>query len=59
MQTGVVGEQSVVTQRHVLLLPLLIEGFSTPLQQHALQRGNILLDNIHKHCNRPVTLLIL
>lgn len=37
MQAGVVGEQPVVTQRHVLLLPLLVEGFSASLQQHALQ----------------------
>lgn len=33
-----VGEQTVVTQRHVLLLPLLVEGFTAPLQQHALQK---------------------
>lgn len=33
-----IGEQTVVTQRHVLLLPLLVEGFTAPLQQHALQK---------------------
>lgn len=37
MQAGVVGEQAVVTQRHVLLLPLFVEGFAASLQQHALQ----------------------
>lgn len=37
VQAGVVGENSVVAQRHVLLLPLLVQGFSASLQQHALQ----------------------
>lgn len=40
MQAGVVGEQPVVTQRHVLLLPLLVEGFPAPLQQHSLQHSS-------------------
>lgn len=37
MQAGVVGEQPVVTQRHVLLLPLFVQGLATPLQQDALR----------------------
>lgn len=37
MEAGVVREQAVVTQRHILLLPLLVEGFTASLQQHALQ----------------------
>lgn len=41
MQAGVVGEQSVVTQCHVLLLPLLVEGFTASLQQHALQHNSV------------------
>lgn len=45
MQAGVVREQSVVTQRHVLLLPLLVEGFTASLQQHALQ--HIIVNNIN------------
>lgn len=36
MQAGVVGEQPVVTERHVLLLPLLVQGLAAPLQQDAL-----------------------
>lgn len=37
MQAGVVGEQPVVTERHVLLLPLLVQGLAAPLQQDALR----------------------
>lgn len=37
VQAGVVGEQAVVTQSHVLLLPLLVEGFTASFHQHALQ----------------------
>lgn len=32
-----VGEQPIVAQSDVLLLPLLVEGLAAPLQQHALQ----------------------
>lgn len=32
-----VGEQPVVTKRHILLLPLLIQGFATALQQYSLR----------------------
>lgn len=41
MEAGVVGEQSVIAQRHVLLLPLLVEGFAAPLHQHALQEAAV------------------
>lgn len=37
VQAGVVGEQAVITQSNVLLLPLLVEGFTTSFHQHALQ----------------------
>lgn len=37
VQAGVVGEQPVVAQSHVLLLPLLVERLAASLQQHALQ----------------------
>lgn len=37
MQAGVVGQHAVVTQGHVLLLPLLVQGLATPLQQHPLE----------------------
>lgn len=37
MQAGVVGEQPVVAQRHVLLLPLLVEGLAAALQEDALR----------------------
>lgn len=43
MQAGVVGEQSVVTQRHILLLPLLVKRFTASLQQHALQRNHSMI----------------
>lgn len=36
VQAGVVGEQPVVTQGHVLLLPLLVQGLAAPLKQDAL-----------------------
>ena len=37
MQAGVVGEDSVVTQRHVLLLPLLVERLATAFEENALK----------------------
>lgn len=37
VQAGVVGEQPVVTESHVLLLPLLVQGLAAPLQQDALR----------------------
>lgn len=37
VQAGVVGEQPVVTERHILLLPLLVQGLAAPLQQDALR----------------------
>lgn len=40
-----VGEQPVVAQGHVLLLPLLVERFAASLQQHALHRGDTNLFN--------------
>ena len=37
VQAGVVGEQPIVTQGHVLLLPFLVQGLATPLEQDALR----------------------
>lgn len=37
VQAGVVGEQPVVAECHVLLLPLLVQGLATPLEQDALR----------------------
>lgn len=37
MQAGVVGEDSVVTQRHILLLPLLVERLATAFEENALK----------------------
>lgn len=37
MQARVVSKQPVVTQRHILLLPLLVQGFATPFQQDPLR----------------------
>lgn len=36
VQAGVVGQQPVVTQGHILLLPLLVQGLAAPLEQNAL-----------------------
>lgn len=37
MQARVVSKQPVVTQRHILLLPLLVQGFAAPFQQDPLR----------------------
>lgn len=37
MQAGVVGEHPIVTQCHVLLLPLLIEGLAAAFEEDALE----------------------
>lgn len=37
VQAGVVGEDPIVTQRHVLLLPLLIEGLAAAFEENALK----------------------
>ena len=34
-----VGQEAVVTQGDVFLLPLLVQGLATPLQQDALDEG--------------------
>lgn len=38
MQARVVSKQPVVTQRHILLLPLLVQGFAASFQQDPLRR---------------------
>lgn len=43
METGMVGEEPVVTQRHILFLPLLVEGLAAPFQQHTLQTSTPLV----------------
>lgn len=37
MQAGVVGEDSIVTQRHILLLPLLVERLAAAFEEYALK----------------------
>lgn len=38
VQAGMVGEDSVVTQRHVLLLPLFVERLATAFEENALKK---------------------
>lgn len=37
MQAGVVGEDPIVTQCHILLLPLLIEGLAAAFEENSLK----------------------
>lgn len=57
MQAGVVGEQPVVTERHILLLPLLIQGLAAPLQKDALrtEAGSETGASPQGHCSKGVS----